>query len=167
MLLLIYVFLLVSNKSQNGLSYFLCLLTPSNDSRERILKRFSRIKCRVLKLMNVRRKICEILSFMMFEEKWRFENHYLKAVIVNRKRVAKRNLKAQGYNVRKVISELYASFVLQCTVSGRQCKHKTDVTAWHGIHLSHKKSMKYSGLRKLICELSKLSKLNAFNILGY
>ena len=25
----------------------------------------------------------------------------------------------QGYNVRKVISELYASFVLQCTVSGR------------------------------------------------
>ena len=56
---------------------------------------------------------------MMFEEKWRFENHYLKAVIVNRKRVAKRNLKAQGYNVRKVISELYASFVLQCTVSGR------------------------------------------------
>ena len=25
----------------------------------------------------------------------------------------------QGCNVRKVISELYASFVLQCTVSGR------------------------------------------------
>jgi len=27
--------------------------------------------------------------------------------------------------------------------------------------------MKYSGQRKLLCELSKLSKLNAFNLLGY
>ena len=27
--------------------------------------------------------------------------------------------------------------------------------------------MKYSGPRKLLCELSKLSKLNAFNLLGY
>ena len=26
---------------------------------------------------------------------------------------------SQGFNVRKVISELYASFVLQCTESGR------------------------------------------------
>ena len=46
---------------------------------------------------------------------------------------------AQGCNARKVISELYTSFVLQCTVSRRQCKDKTDVKAWHGIHLSHKK----------------------------
>ena len=30
-----------------------------------------------------------------------------------------------------------------------------------------KKSIKYSGHRKLICELSKLSKCNAFNLLGY
>jgi len=30
-----------------------------------------------------------------------------------------------------------------------------------------KKSMKYSGHRKLLCELSKLSKFNAFNLLGY
>ena len=37
----------------------------------------------------------------------------------------------------------------------------------HGIHLSHKKSMKYSGHRKLLCELSKISKFNAFNLLGY
>jgi len=36
-----------------------------------------------------------------------------------------------------------------------------------GIHHSHKKSMKYSGHRKLLCELSKLSKFNAFNLLGY
>ena len=34
----------------------------------------------------------------------------------------------QGYNTRKVISEVYASFVLQCTVSGRLCKHKTDIS---------------------------------------
>ena len=30
-----------------------------------------------------------------------------------------------------------------------------------------KKSMKHSGQRKLFCELSKLSKFNAFNFLGY
>ena len=30
-----------------------------------------------------------------------------------------------------------------------------------------KKSMKYSGHRKLLCELSKLSKFNACNLLGY
>ena len=29
------------------------------------------------------------------------------------------------------------------------------------------KSIKYSGQRKLLCELSKLSKCNAFNLLGY
>ena len=46
-------------------------------------------------------------------------------------------LSIQGYNGRKVISEVCASLVLQCTVSGRECKHKTDVEAWHGIHLSH------------------------------
>ena len=61
-------------------------------------------------------------------------------------------------NARKVIS-VYTSFVLQYTVSGRLCKHKTDVTAWHRIHLSHKRLMKYSGHRKLLCELSKLSNL--------
>ena len=30
-----------------------------------------------------------------------------------------------------------------------------------------KNPMKYSGHRKLLCELSKLSELNAFNLLGY
>ena len=64
----------------------------------------------------------------------------------------------QGYNARKVISEVYASFLLRCTVF---------VEAWHGIHLLHKKSMKYSGHRKLLCELSKLSKLDALILLGY
>ena len=58
----------------------------------------------------------------------------------------------QGCNARKVISEVYASCVLQCNVSWRLCKHKTDVEAWHRIDLSNKKSMKYSGHRKLSCE---------------
>ena len=61
---------------------------------------------------------------------------------------------------------MYTSFVLQCTVSGRYCKHKTDVEAWHGIHLSHKRSMKYSGHWKLLCELSKFSKFNTPRILN-
>ena len=36
--------------------------------------------------------------------------------------------KGQGTNARKVISEVYAFSVLQCTVFGRKSKHKTDVT---------------------------------------
>jgi len=40
---------------------------------------------------------------------------------------------------------------------------KTDVKTCHGIHLSHKKSMKYSGHRK---QLYELSKFNAFILLG-
>ena len=31
-------------------------------------------------------------------------------------------------------------FVLQCTVFGRKSKHKTDFTAWHGIHF-HKNNL--------------------------
>ena len=40
----------------------------------------------------------------------------------------------QGTNARKVISEVYSYFVLQCTLFERKSKHNTDVTAWHGIH---------------------------------
>ena len=36
---------------------------------------------------------------------------------------------SQGTNARKVISEVYEFFVLQCTVFGWKSKHKTDVTA--------------------------------------
>ena len=35
----------------------------------------------------------------------------------------------KGTNTIKVISEVYAFFVLQCTVFGLKSKHKTDVTA--------------------------------------
>ena len=50
----------------------------------------------------------------------------------------------QGYNARKVIS--------RCT---HRLYCKMDVTALYGIHLPHKKSMKYSGHWKLLCEFSK------------
>ena len=44
---------------------------------------------------------------------------------------------------------------------------KTVVEAWHGIHLPNKKTMKYSAHSKLLCELLKFSKLNAFILLRY
>ena len=69
--------------------------------------------------------------------------------------------------MQEKLSEVYAFFVLQCTVFGRKSKHKTDVTALKQNPFSHKKAMKYSGRKKLICEVSKLSKFNAFNLPGY
>ena len=47
---------------------------------------------------------------------------------------------SQGTKARNVISEVYAFFVLQCTVFGRKSKHKMDSTAWHGIHF-HKNNL--------------------------
>ena len=73
----------------------------------------------------------------------------------------------QGTNARKVISEVYAFFVLHCTVYGRKSKHKTDITVWHGMDFHKKFTIKYSGHKKLLCEFLNLSKLNAFILLGY
>ena len=67
----------------------------------------------------------------------------------------------QGFNARKVISVVDASFVLQCTVTGRMSKPDM------GSIFHIKKSMKYSGHMKQLCELSKLLKFNDFNLLGY
>ena len=68
-----------------------------------------------------------------------------------------------GTNARKVISEVYTFFVLLCTVFERKSKHMSpDMES-----IFTKKSMKYSGHRKLLCKLSKLSIFNAFNPLGY
>ena len=118
------------------------------------------INCNVLITTNVRR--IEVRSLFVFNctgLSSRVFNHYFPSPVFllpfTRKYILtfvyNRNYCFdQGYNARKVISEVCASFVLQCTVSGRYCKHKTDVEAWHGIHLSHKKSMKYSGHRKLL-----------------
>ena len=58
-------------------------------------------------------------------------------------------------------------FVLQCTVSGRNVNTRRMSKPDMGSIFHIKKSMKYSGHRKLLCELSKLSKFNAFNLLGY
>ena len=52
----------------------------------------------------------------------------------------------------------------KCTVSlslGGNVNTRRMSKPWHGINLSHKKSMKYSGHMKLLCELWKLSKFNA------
>ena len=82
--------------------------------------------------------------------------------------IEKLSEKNQGTNARKVISQVYAFFVLQCTVFGRKSKHKTDVCMQPDMESMFTKIiLKYSGHRKLLCELSKLSKLNAFILLGY
>ena len=57
-------------------------------------------------------------------------------------------------------------FVLQCTVFWRKSKHKTDITAWHGINFHKNNLWNILVYRKLLCELSKVSKLNAFNNLS-
>ena len=59
----------------------------------------------------------------------------------------------QGYNARKVISDVYSSFVLQCTVYGRgNVNTRWMLQSDMGSIFSHKKSMKYSGHRKLLYE---------------
>ena len=70
-----------------------------------------------------RPQIYVILVTFIHQENWKCTRINLNIVCLN-----------QGYKARKVISEVYAFFVLQCTVFGRKSKHKTDVTAWHGIH---------------------------------
>ena len=66
----------------------------------------------------------------------------------------------------KFFSEVYASFVLQCTVLGGNVNTGRMSKPDMGSIFHIKKSLKYSGHRKLLCELSKLSKFNAFNLLG-
>ena len=67
----------------------------------------------------------------------------------------------QACNARKVISEVYASFVLSLSsnVNTRRMSKPEIGSIFH-----IKKSMKYSDHRKLLCELSKF---NAFNYLRY
>ena len=67
----------------------------------------------------------------------------------------------QGYNARKVISEVYV-LSLGCNVNTRRMSQPYMGSIFH-----IKKSMKYSSHRKLLCELTKFSKFNAFNLLGY
>ena len=56
---------------------------------------------------------------------------------------------------------LHDRFANSKTIPGTHKHYDVIPTLRNRIHLSHKKSMKYSGHRKLLCELSKLSKLNA------
>ena len=64
----------------------------------------------------------------------------------------------QGYNARKVISEVYTSFVL----GGKVRRMSTPEMG----SIFHKKINKYSVHKKVLCELSTLSKLDAFNLFG-
>ena len=75
---------------------------------------------------------------------------------------------AQGYNARKVISEVIASFVLQCTVSlGGNVNTRRMSKPDMGSIIQIKNQWNILVRKLLICELSKLSKFNAFNLLGY
>ena len=71
----------------------------------------------------------------------------------------------KGTNARKVISG--CTHFLYCSVLSLDGKVNTDgfdSLTWNPF--SQDESMKYSGHRKLLCEFSKLSKLNAFLLLG-
>ena len=75
------------------------------------------------------------------------------------------NYMNQGYNARKVISKVCASFVLHELSLGGNVNTRRMSQPYMG-SIFHIKNQ-YSGLRELLCELSKFSKLNAFILLGY
>ena len=64
-----------------------------------------------------------------------------------------KDIKSQGYNARKVISEVCASFVL--SLGGDVNTRRMSQPGMGSIFHTKKKSMKYSVHRKLLCELSK------------
>jgi len=69
----------------------------------------------------------------------------------------------QGKLFQKCTHLLYCSVLsLGANVNTRRMSEPDMESIFH-----IKKSMKYSGHRKLLFELSKLSKFNAFNLLGY
>ena len=69
----------------------------------------------------------------------------------------------QGKLYQRCTHLLYCSVLsLSGNVNTRRMSKPEMTSIFHG-----KKSMKYSGHRKLLCELSKLSKFNAFILLGY
>ena len=69
----------------------------------------------------------------------------------------------QGKLFQKCTHLLYCSALSLCGNVNTKRMSMTDMGSIFHI----KKSMKYSGHRKLLCELSKLSKFNAFDLLGY
>ena len=69
----------------------------------------------------------------------RFEELFVRCSELDYIKLQFTKLGLKNYNVKLVISEMFAFIVLQCTVSGRKSKHKADFTASHGIHLSLKK----------------------------
>ena len=104
----------------------------------------------ILKVPNICTVPRQSQNQTILNEKKLLGRHFLYNFILNQQKgfqqkdfmtiITKHDTFTQGYSARKVISEVCASIVLQCTVSGH---------------------------RKLLCELSKISKFNAFNLLGY
>jgi len=78
-------------------------------------------------------------------------------------RVRKTKVVMQGKLFQKCTHLLYCSVLSLGGNANTRRMLKPDMGSIFHI----KKSMKYSGHRKLSCELSKLSKLNALNLLGY
>ena len=70
----------------------------------------------------------------------------------------------QGCNARKVISEVYAFIVLQ-SLGGKVNRRRISQPDMESTFT--KIMYENSGHRKLLFEFSKLSKLNALNLLGY
>ena len=69
----------------------------------------------------------------------------------------------QGKLFQKCTQFLYCSVLSLGGIVNSRRMSKPDMGSIYHI----KKSMKYSGHRQILCELSKLSKFNAFNPLGY
>ena len=74
-----------------------------------------------------------------------------------------RQMDNQGTNARKVISYVYAFFVLQCAVFGRKSKHKTDSTAWHGIHFHKNNLWNILVIENYHVRIIKIIKIKCFN----
>ena len=88
---------------------------------------------------------------------------FTNSIIYNRKNVVKGKDLMKGNLFQRCTHLLYCSVLsLGRKVSTRRMSKPEMGSIFH-----IKKSMKYSGHRKLLCELSKFSKFNAFNLLGY
>ena len=100
-----------------------------------------------------------------------FKSHLLRVILYLSKRIS---LSVDYYVGSKDVMQgkLFqkCTHLLYCTVlskSGNVNTRRMSKSDIGSIFHIKKKSMKYSGHRKFLCELSKLSKFNAFNLLGY
>ena len=88
--------------------------------------------------------------------------------------LSKKSIWNQGTNARKVISEAYAFLYWSVLSLGSNVNTRrlTQPAIWSIFHIKNqiwkmKNEIFWSLFWSLLCELSKLSKFNAFNLLGY